>query len=155
MIRGIHHTSFTVSNLEEAENFFVELIGMRRIGGGRYDFEYIGRMVGSPDAHLEIAVLAYEPQGEGSDRQILELVEYKHPRGDPTDTEFNRPGNAHLCFLVDDIEAEYERLRSNGVCFRSPPQEITYGINKGGRAVYFNGPDGVGLELLQRPGERD
>ena len=41
MIQGIHHTSFTVSDLDAAERFFVGLIGMQRIGGGVYNFDRI------------------------------------------------------------------------------------------------------------------
>ncbi len=31
----------------------------------------------------------------------------------------------------------------------SQPNEITAGINKGGRAVYLHDPDGITLELVQ------
>ena len=141
---GIHHTSFTVSNLAEAERFFVELFGMVRLGGGRYDFDYIRRQVGFPDAVLNIAVLSF-PSRSG----ILELIEYVQPRGAPVPTDTNRPGNAHLCFQVADIEAEYRRLKGAGVRFKSPPNEVTFGINQGAKAVYFNGPDGIALELFQ------
>lgn len=149
MIRGIHHTSFTVSNLDVTERFFVDLFGMKRVGGGCYDFEYIQRMVGYPDAHLEIAVLACEPEGGNNKGQVLELIEYRQPKGEPSDTANNRPGNAHLCFLVDDIGLEYERLSNLGIRFKSTPQEVTFGINKGARVVYFNGPDRIALELYQ------
>jgi len=145
MILGFHHSSFTVSNIEEAERFFVDLFAMKRIGGGVYDFDYIKRQVGYPDANLKIAVLGFAKGGAG----LLELIEYVQPQGKAADTATNRPGNAHLCFLVDDIEAEYQRLIAAGVRFKSTPNEVTFGINKGAKAVYLNGPDGIALELLQ------
>ena len=140
----IHHTSFTVSNLAEAERFFVDLFGMKRIGGGKYDFDYTRKQVGFADAVLNIAVLALPADGG-----LLELIEYVQPRGEPVSTDTNRPGNAHLCFQVENIQAEYERLLKHGVRFKSPPNEVTFGINRGAKAVYFNGPDGIALELLQ------
>ena len=152
MIRGMHHTSFTVSDVDAAERFFVELFGMERLGGGDYDFDYIRRTVGYSDAVLKIAVLGMP----GRSDQLLELVEYVRPRHEPTDTATARPGNAHLAFVVDDIHAEYQRLKERGVRFKSSPNEVTFGINRGARAVYFNGPDGIALELLQpasKPGE--
>lgn len=150
MICGFHHTSFTVSNLEETERFFTDLFGMQRIGGGTYDFDYIRRQVGYDDARLKIAVLSF---GNPPDRKrgVLELIEYLQPKGEPADTATNRPGNAHLCFLVEDLDAEYRRLTEAGVRFKSPPNEITFGINKGAKVVYLNGPDGIALELLQTP----
>ena len=38
-----------------------------------------------------------------------------------------------------------------GVEFLSPPNEITAGVNLGGKCCYFKGFDGVHLELLQPP----
>ena len=148
MIQGFHHTSFTVSDLEEAERFFCELMGMRRVGGGIYDFDYIRNIIAYPDAKLKIALLAY-PE-DATSRHLLELIEYLKPAGEPVDTATNRPGNAHLCFAVSDIDAEVRRLRAAGATFKSEtPHEVTWGINKGAKGIYFNGPDGIALELLQ------
>ncbi len=151
MIRGLHHTSFTVSNVEEAERFFIELFGMERIGGGTYDFDYIRRQVGYADAVLKISVLSFRaPEGSHrSSKQLLELIEYQSPRSEGVDTSTCRPGAAHIAFLVDDIQSEYERLRSRGVQFKSSPNQVTFGINKGAWAVYLNGPDMITLELIQ------
>ena len=148
MIQGIHHTSFTVSDLDAAERFFVGLIGMQRIGGGVYNFDYVRRSVGYPDATLNIAVLAFTDHQAGE--PVLELIQYVQPAGEPTDTATNRPGNAHVCFLVSDIEAEVERLQAAGVAFKSPtPNEVSWGINRGAKAIYFNGPDNISLELFE------
>jgi catechol 2,3-dioxygenase-like lactoylglutathione lyase family enzyme len=150
MVTGFHHTSFTVSNVVEAERFFVENFGLRRIGGGDYDFDYIRRTVAIPDAVLGISVLAL-PKRENADAEhLIELIEYRKSGGAPTDTATNRPGNAHLCFEVDNIHGEYTRLRERGVRFKSAPNEVTWGINAGAWSVYFNGPDDIALELLQR-----
>lgn len=139
-----HHTSFTVSDIAAAEKFFVDLFGMKRIGGGTYDFDYIRTVIGYNDAVLEIAFLSYPDSGEN-----LELIEYVKPKGEPVSTATCRPGAAHLSFKVEDIEADYRRLKGKGVRFKAPPVEITFGMNKGSKAVYFNGPDGIALELIQ------
>jgi catechol 2,3-dioxygenase-like lactoylglutathione lyase family enzyme len=146
MIRGLHHTSFTVSDVDAAERFFVGHMGMKRLGGGLYDFDYIRGITGYADAVLKIAILGL---GSGAETHRLELIEYVKPRSEPVDTSTNRPGAAHLAFVVEDIEAEYERLRAAGVRFKSAPNTVTFGINRGAKAVYFNGPDGIALELLQ------
>jgi len=141
-----HHTSFTVSDVAAAERFFVEHFGMKRIGGGRYDFDYIRKTIAYPDGVLLISVLAF-PGRESGDR--LELIEYEQPRGEAVDTATNRPGAAHLCFETDDIHADYARLKAAGVRFKSPPNEVGFGINRGAWSVYCNGPDAIALELFQ------
>ena len=63
----------------------------------------------------------------------------------------NRPGNAHLCLLVDDFQACFESLTAEGVRFKSAPVTISAGPNKGGLVAYFYDPDGYLLELFQPP----
>lgn len=149
MILGHHHVSFTVSNLAATEEFFGRALGFRRVAGGRYDFPYIARQVGYPDAVLDIALLTHEGRAFAETGFMIELIEYVQPRCEPTDTATCRPGSAHLCFLVDDLRAEYERLRALGVEFVSTPNEVTYGLNRGALAVYFKGPDNIRLEMIQ------
>src|SRR6478736_5291873 len=99
MSASFHHVSFTVSDVVAAESFFVDLFGCERVGGGRYDRPYIAAQTGFADAQLEIRVLRL-PAGDGASAgrgQLLELIEYVHPRGVPSDTATNRAGNAHLC----------------------------------------------------------
>jgi catechol 2,3-dioxygenase-like lactoylglutathione lyase family enzyme len=67
------------------------------------------------------------------------------------DTGIANPGAAHLAFAVGDLNAEYTRLSGLGVRFFSPPNEITDGVNAGGAAVYFYGPDDIVHELVQPP----
>ena len=142
-----HHTSFTVSNVAATERFFIENFGMIRLGGGRYDYDYIRRTIGFEDGVLLISVLGFP----GNDADVLELIEYVQPHGEPVDTATNRPGAAHLCFETQDIHADYTRLKVGGVAFKSTPNEVQAGINRGAWSVYFNGPDGIALELFQPP----
>jgi len=141
-----HHTSFTVSDVAATERFFIEHLGMIRLGGGRYDFDYIRSTVSFPDAVLLISVLSF-PGNDTND--VLELIQYEQPVGEPVDTATNRPGAAHLCFETQDIHADYARLAAAGVPFKSAPNEVQVGINRGAWSVYFNGPDNIALELFQ------
>ena len=61
------------------------------------------------------------------------------------------PATGHVCFLVDDIHAMFDRLRAAGHKARSAaPVEITAGPNRGSWAVYFEDPDGYPVEFIQR-----
>lgn len=151
MITGFHHTSFTVSNVDEAERFFVDLFGLERRGGGTFEFDTLRKIVAYPSAVLKIVYLTFPESGGVRPPHLLELIEYVHPAGTLTDTATNRPGNAHLSFQVDDIQREYRRLTERGVRFKSEPQPVTWGANRGAWSVYCNGPDGIALELNQPP----
>ncbi len=154
MITGFHHTSFTVSDVDAAERFFIEAFGLERRGGGNFEFESLRRIVGFADADLKISYLTFPEVGGTRPPHLLELIEYVQPAGHAADTATNRPGNAHLSFQVDDIHREYERLSGLGIRFKSAPQPVTWGANKGAWSVYCNGPDGIALELTQPPSKK-
>jgi len=113
------------------------------------DNDYTRSLVGYKDANLRIAQFQL-PEGDPPESgHVLELIEYLTPEGGPADLERNTIGAGHLAFVVDDIETMTARLAALGARPLSQPNEITAGINKGGKAVYLHDPDGVMLELLQ------
>ena len=57
-------------------------------------------------------------------------------------------GCNHVAIEVDDIEKAYCDLKAKGVEFYSPPQLFQFAGYKA-KAVYFWGPDGTTLELIQ------
>ena len=61
----------------------------------------------------------------------------------------NNPGPGHVAFEVEDIQAEYERLKSLGVDFFTGPNLIESGPLTGWKWVYFTDPDGIVLELIE------
>jgi catechol 2,3-dioxygenase-like lactoylglutathione lyase family enzyme len=82
----------------------------------------------------------------------IELVEYVQPRGEDIPLDTNRMGVSHWAFIVDDIHAEFKRLKDLGVKFKTEkPIAIEAGVNKGGYTIYFTDPDGITLELIQPP----
>jgi catechol 2,3-dioxygenase-like lactoylglutathione lyase family enzyme len=153
MILGHHHVSFTVSNLKKTEDFFDRVLGYKRIAGGHYDCPYMKRQVGYPDAVLDISVLTHNGEPIKAKGFLIELIEYVRPKCEPTDTSTCRPGSSHLCLLVEDLRAEYERMNAMGVEFISAPNEVTHGVNKGAWVVYFKGPDNIRLEMIQPASE--
>lgn len=56
-------------------------------------------------------------------------------------------GATHVCLVVDDLRALYERLLEAGVdTFFTPPVEVDGGS---GLALYLRDPDGIIVELYQ------
>ena len=144
------HFSFTVSDVQAAVRFYVEILGCELVKEQEQDNAYTRSLVGYPDAHLRVAQIRF-PSPLGISSHHLELVQYVSPQGHRGDRNICNPAAAHLAFAVDDLDAEYERLSHAGVRFFSAPNEITAGVNKGGKAVYFWGPDDIVHELVQPP----
>jgi catechol 2,3-dioxygenase-like lactoylglutathione lyase family enzyme len=151
---GIWHFSFTVSDLEAAIAFYRDLLGFTLVHRQIQDNDYTRRLVGYPDAVLEVAQLAVPGQPRGLSSHDLELVRYRSPAGRTWEAEIRDPGQAHLAIAVSDAEAVHARLEAAGVRFVTPPNAITAGVNAGGKACYFFGPDEIVHELLQPPAER-
>ena len=143
-VSGVHHTSYTVANLERSLEFYCYLLGCEVIWRREITDRYFRAIVAFSDSVVNGAQLRIP----GSDH-ILELFEYVQPRGQTVDMNTNNPGNSHLCFLVDDLQAAYEGLSAAGVEFKSPPVAVDVGANAGALAAYLVDPDGISVELFQ------
>lgn len=145
---GIHHTGYTISDLDRSLGFYRDLLGLELVATQEKEGGYLAAIVGYPDAHVRMAHLRVP----GADH-VVELFEYLAPLGaGPGGLEPRDVGTSHLCLVVDDLPSLYKRLVEAGIdTFVSPPVEIDTGINTGGYALYLRDPDGIPVELFQPP----
>jgi catechol 2,3-dioxygenase-like lactoylglutathione lyase family enzyme len=146
-IRGLDHVSVTSGDLDRSVWFYSELLGLPLRGTGELEGEEIATIVGMPGARIRWAEV-------GLDRgQLVELLEYLDPGGAPLAQTTADPGSGHLAFEVDDVDQVHAKLVAHGVTVRSGPVKIKdddpawHGV----RVFYAVDPDGVTVELLQRP----
>ena len=145
-LADIHHLGMTVSNIERSIEFYQDVLGMTLIGRRACVEEgYVAQQTGYEGIQLSVASFRIRPDSPNS----LEVVEYLNCLGKPADTATNKPGNTHLCLLVDDLQAAYDDLKSKGVQFRSAPVEITAVPNKGGKVIYMYDPDNYVIEMFE------
>jgi catechol 2,3-dioxygenase-like lactoylglutathione lyase family enzyme len=128
--------------MERSLRFYCDLFGLEVVSDREVERDYVERITGVPGAHQRIVHL----HGYG---QRVELLEYKHPRGEERARALQDAGSAHLCFVTDDLDAEVERLQAADVTFRSLPVVTTSGPNAGGRGIYIEDPDGNAVEVVQ------
>jgi len=142
LIKTIHHTAFTVSNIERSIAFYRDVLGMKVLwdsvqAGVAYKGPVCDRITGCPGTEQH---LVYIGIGEG----ILELVEYSPTGKRLEDHKASDIGASHVCFKTDDAQALYEKLLANNVTVHCPPQ------NRGELSVfYFRDPDGIILEAIE------
>lgn len=152
MILGFWHVSFTVSNIEASIKWYTEVLGLKFVRQQTQHNEYTAKLVAFPNANVKVAQLRVPGQTIPMSRHHIELVEYVYPRGADIPLDTNRTGTGHWCFMVDDIHAEFARMKALGVKFKADaPIAITEGVNKGGYTIYFTDPDGITLEIQQPP----
>jgi len=144
MIKKIDHINIVVSDLSKAKSFFLDL-GFKEITSSHLSGEQLSIVTGLPDIKAEFVALCLP----GSDTNI-ELIEYFSPTGgrDPAMSKANQLGFRHIAFAVENIEAEVDRLKANGVAFKST---IQVWEKTGKKLVYFYGPDRIILEFAQYP----
>jgi catechol 2,3-dioxygenase-like lactoylglutathione lyase family enzyme len=144
-ITAMHHLGLTVRDIETSIHFYRDLLGMPLLLRREASAEYVGLQTGYPGLRLDVASFRIAPHGE----QLLQIAQYLNHQGETSDQKSNRPGNSHLCLVVDDIQAAHRDLSARGVRFQSPPLEITAGPNRGGFGLYLFDPDGYIVELHQ------
>jgi catechol 2,3-dioxygenase-like lactoylglutathione lyase family enzyme len=142
------HTGLTVRDLDRSLAFYRDTLGMETVFEQEKEGGYLAAIVGYPGAHVRMAHLAFP--GDGHRLELFQYVEPK-PRGEAG--EPRNVGITHVCLLVDDIVGLHEHMRAAGVEFYSDPVQVDTGANAGGIGVYLRDPDGITLELFQRPKE--
>ena len=141
----VDHVGFSVADLNRSIDWYTFLLEEPPFARLIVDAEYVSRVVGYPDVVLDAALWKL-PGGAN-----LELLEYQRPSSGRVDMETFNVGNAHLCLIVDDLAAEYRRLRGRASFRSAEPVDVTRGHFAGGRSCYVRDPDGISIELVQYP----
>lgn len=146
MIRGIHHFTVHVRDLERMKRFYVEAFGFQDPG-------FAGGWENSPeiDEIVDIRGSAARSLMLVAGNCYLELFQYSNPRPDDAmrPREPYEHGYTHFCVDVTGIEAEVERLRGLGMTFdrpHGPGKPVDVGIVK---ALYGRDPEGNLIELQE------
>ena len=142
MIRGFDHVTIVVRDIEKAKQF-LGLLGFKEdksvvISGGKFS-KYMG-VDGIEAEHVTLALT------NSSQRVEMQLLRYRHPDPipDPNIASLNKLGFNHVCFAVDNLETEVERLKANGIQFRNDIMDF-----HGRKLIFITGPEGITLELAE------
>jgi catechol 2,3-dioxygenase-like lactoylglutathione lyase family enzyme len=145
---GFDHVSVTSSDLEASIAFYSGLLGLPVAARGESEDEELSQMMDHEGVRIRWADIGL---GGGA---VLELIQFVHPRGTPVARSLWDPGATHIGLQVDDAAAVHERLRDAQVRVVAKPVRLTEeGSWHGVEALYAIDPDGVWIELVQRPDE--
>jgi catechol 2,3-dioxygenase-like lactoylglutathione lyase family enzyme len=138
-VTGLDHVSIASGDLDRSLEFYTGLLGLRLMDRGEVDPETVAEITGRLDARVLFADIDL---GRG---QVLELLQQQNG-------EQPAAGDGHFSLTVDDIQVMYERLTDAGVEAQGGITEIKEpGHWYSTKAVYLTDPDGVTIELIERP----
>ena len=148
MITGVHHFSFSVTNIGRTIEFYTKLLGLKLQSRGHNKYDTLGTAlfgtkwgINQQQADLELVVMNI-----GGTR--VEFIEYKDPKAQPYHKNPSVAGSAHLAFRVDNIEETRRKLEEAGVEFHSPISTYMESGTIEWKWCYFRDPDGIVLELV-------
>ncbi|MEO8423733.1 MAG: VOC family protein [Actinomycetota bacterium] len=146
-VTGINHVGITVSDLDASIVFWRDVVGLELAGSGEVAYPHLDEIIGLGPTRLRWAELLIPGQG------LLELFQYLQPLGSSRAGQRTAdPGTVHLCLECDDLESLLSRIRGSGYPSRTPAAvRIPFGDWQDWLSVYVSSPDGVTLELVQRP----
>jgi catechol 2,3-dioxygenase-like lactoylglutathione lyase family enzyme len=142
VITGFNHTSFTVTDLERAVQFWTEVLGFRAASVGERSGNWQARVTGVRGAWLKVAHL----YGHG---HHMEFIQYLSGAAAAARYEPNMSGAAHVCLEVSDIQATAATLLAAGATLQGEMAEVTTGAVAGGWAGYIRDPNGIIIELYE------
>lgn len=148
-VSRIDHVGITTSDLERSLRFYVELLGMRLISRSTLSAPEIAALLGLESVEIEDADL------DSGDGRIIELFQYVQPTGERVDHHSWDFPTTHIAFTVSDLAAVQSRLTEAGVEIISSRPLVNPGTDgpwAGVQCLYLRDPDGVIIELVQRPG---
>jgi len=146
-VSRIDHVGINTSDFDRTLAFYRDVLGLRVMSQGTFSDADTAALLGLESVELHIADL------DSGDGRVVELIEYRRPKGARVAFQLNDWPVIHIAFTVDDVAAARERLVAAGIDIISR-RPLT--IHEPGSAfdgavcLYIQAPDGVIVELVQR-----
>ncbi|MCF8564287.1 VOC family protein [Alicyclobacillus tolerans] len=130
MIKKVEHVAIIVNNMEESIRYYCDLFGFKL------------RTTGS-NPRREMSFLTHTQQPSFEIELIRDL--------EGKDTYSNKGLVNHLAFTVENIQEAMEYYRGKGIVFNA--DEPSTAID-GGKTIFFDGPNGELLQLVEPSASR-
>jgi diaminopimelate decarboxylase len=148
LVRSIDHVGLTVGDISRSLGFWSDVLGLPVLQREVVTDPLIATLLGVDRVELEIVDL------DAGDDRVIELIEYRTPRGTVRQPAPCDPGTPHIALRVDDIATVIGRLGSSGartISARPVTLHDPGGPWDGVVCCYLADPDGIIVELVERP----
>ena len=142
MIKHFDHATIVVRDVERAIEFF-GLLGFALDKSVVIKGETFSSYMGVPGIEARHVTLVLQ---NATPRTEVQLLNYLTPAAlsDPQIRDLHKIGFNHICFAVEDLEAEVAKMAAHG--FATKNEVLDFHSRK---LVFLDGPDGVTIELSQ------
>lgn len=142
MVKRFDHVTIVVEDIAGAKAFFA-VLGFAEAMSVVISGEKFADYMGVPGIKAEHVTLVLEDASPRTEVQLLKYL-YPAPLPDAHIRDLHKLGFNHICFAVDDIEAEVAKLTACG--FKTRNKIMDFHSRK---LVFIEGPEGVTIELAQ------
>jgi len=143
MAANIRHIGLTVSNLDEALKFYVDVLGFEIYKTAEEGGKCLDNFSSLADVNVTTVKMS------DKNNNVLELLHYKsHPEKPYNNRErrISEIGCSHFALTVDDLDNLYETLVNRGIKFNYPVQISPDGNVK---VAFCRDPDGTLIEMVE------
>jgi glyoxylase I family protein len=141
MMMRFHHAAISTPDLDRSKAFYIGVVGCEEAWsfGWEPGSAEADALTGLKDSAARAVMLKL---GDS----FLEIFEFSSPPPKPGDParQVCDHGITHICLQVQDLPAEYERMKAAGMTFHSPPL-----TQDSGYVIYGRDPDGNVVELIE------
>jgi glyoxylase I family protein len=148
-LRGTEHIGFTVPDLDQAEAFFVDVIGCELIyslGPFKSEEDWMQEHLGVHPRTVMKELRFFRCQF-GPNFEVFQYQSADEQLAQPKNSDI---GGHHLAFYVDDFDAALSYLKSKNIEILGEPT-LSKSHSEGQKWVYFKSPWGMQFELVSFP----
>jgi catechol 2,3-dioxygenase-like lactoylglutathione lyase family enzyme len=148
---GMDHVGITVPDINEAEHFFVDIVGCEKamsFGPFRDDEGTFMQDLVNVHPRAVIEQITQLRCGHGSNIELFQYTAPDQQTDIPKNSDF---GGHHLAFYVEDIDAAAAYFNENGIRTLMGPFPVNEGPAAGQTILYFFAPWGLQLEAITYP----
>ena len=137
MLKEMHHTGLSVTDMEKSIGLYRDILGMEVEWDLTIkDIPDFGTIIGLPGVEERIAMMKLN-------NCHIELFQFYHPKGEKMERRQCDIGYMHVAFVVDELDDICARLEEAGIEFYSEAKDLgTY------KVIFFKGYDGETIELM-------
>lgn len=140
-MKAIRHVGITVSDLDQAIDFYQGLLGFKLVKRMEEQGKFIDYLSGLKNVRVTTVKMAAD------DGNLIELLFYhSHSSLISRRRRITEIGLSHIAFTVENIDKEYKRLSQAGVKFNAPPK---VSLDKYAKVAFCRDPEGTLIELVE------
>ena len=133
-IKNFRHTGIVTTNLEESLNFYIKLLGFKKLKTANEDEKLIKKILSLKNCKLKTIKIGLK------NKILIELLYFKNLNQKKIKIKIFDPGLTHISLTVKNLKQIYKRLKTSKISFLSEP---SLSHDKKVRLVFCKSPENI------------